>query len=399
MASAIDLIDKSRLKQQLTRRWLPHVKGNSLHVLLYIFDRTIEWGRADCVIGIREFCTGLSKGHTVGTGLSERTVHHCLRKLEAWGMIRKEAAPGRRSRYSINWDWVAAMLPTRKERAPAKPKETRQPAQAQGGLPPRKDKPPTPAKSAVKPPETPATFAGHSKVSNTGRVSPTATPAASQAGSENNPPETTPKERVERIVRLDESKARVRAEQGKISDKLKDLQRVYYTACREHFPNDPVIAWSPQARGMFKHAINNRVFGDVTPGDFMSWVVEFWPLLRNTTFAYLKGGGAPVHPEPEFVARMLYRLTSAYASRETLRAERDLIGKERRERMARRKGFNADEVSEQIAAADKLASMVSKDEHERVKRELAQKQREADNYREQARQAHNDKRKPSLKDF
>tara|TARA_R110002153_G_scaffold26421_5_gene82923 strand:+ start:4312 stop:5616 length:1305 start_codon:yes stop_codon:yes gene_type:complete len=82
---------------------------NEYTVIMFIFDRTLGWGKVTEYIPSRHFLEGLRSDtgmiYAPSVGMSERTLRNALRSLDDKGMIHRDVDFGCRSKYGINFEW------------------------------------------------------------------------------------------------------------------------------------------------------------------------------------------------------------------------------------------------------------------------------------------------------
>ena len=74
-------LEKMLIMQHLIRNHLRDLNASQIKVLLFICDRTVQWGRRDERIPIRHFVEGSRRFRNVGTGLSASTVSRAIGQL------------------------------------------------------------------------------------------------------------------------------------------------------------------------------------------------------------------------------------------------------------------------------------------------------------------------------
>ena len=86
-----DIVFQRDFTRHLLRHWLKHLTGCEAACVLFIFDRTIQWGKMHERIPIRHFTDGIVsrdlKVHSEGVNYSRRQVMNALAALEAGGLI------------------------------------------------------------------------------------------------------------------------------------------------------------------------------------------------------------------------------------------------------------------------------------------------------------------------
>lgn len=86
-----DVIFQRDFTRHLLRHWLKHLSGCEAACVLFIFDRTIQWGKMHERIPIRHFTDGIVsrdlKVHSEGVNYSRRQVSSALAALEEGGLI------------------------------------------------------------------------------------------------------------------------------------------------------------------------------------------------------------------------------------------------------------------------------------------------------------------------
>lgn len=94
------------LLQQINRFVMPHLKQAERAMFLFIFDRTIGWGKEREKIKKNHFLLGID-GITDGTGLTKPTINKALESLVSVGIIGKLG-----DFYTINWNGLIKWLET-----------------------------------------------------------------------------------------------------------------------------------------------------------------------------------------------------------------------------------------------------------------------------------------------
>jgi hypothetical protein len=88
---ADDLIFQRDFMRHLLRHWQKHLSASEFICVLFIYDRTIGWGKFAETIMLRHFIDGIVsrdlRVHHHGTSLSRTTVIGSLERLEAGGLI------------------------------------------------------------------------------------------------------------------------------------------------------------------------------------------------------------------------------------------------------------------------------------------------------------------------
>jgi hypothetical protein len=86
-----DLIFQRDFTRHLIRHWLKHLSGCEAACVLFIFDRTIQWGKLHERIPLRHFTDGIVsrdlKVYSEGVNFSRRQVSDSLKRLEAGKLI------------------------------------------------------------------------------------------------------------------------------------------------------------------------------------------------------------------------------------------------------------------------------------------------------------------------
>jgi len=86
-----DLVFQRDFTRHLLRHWLKHLNGCEAACVLFIFDRTIQWGKLHERIPLRHFTDGIVsrdlKVHSEGVNYSKRQIMTALKKLEDGNLI------------------------------------------------------------------------------------------------------------------------------------------------------------------------------------------------------------------------------------------------------------------------------------------------------------------------
>lgn len=82
------------LSSLVIRVWMPELSSSEFAVLMFIFDRTIGWGKGFEVILARHIVSGVhgrknGRTYSRGTGLSKSTIQRALKRLEARDLLAK----------------------------------------------------------------------------------------------------------------------------------------------------------------------------------------------------------------------------------------------------------------------------------------------------------------------
>jgi hypothetical protein len=136
-----------------------------------------------------------------------------------------------------------------------------------------------------------------------------------------------------------------------------------------------MMAWSPKARGLAKHAIKRGVFRDVDFQEFIAWTVTEWGALRQTAFNWMDRNPPPAHPVPEFAMRWLENVMMAFVQRAAIRTFIEKAGPEGLRRYYRERGFSPD-LAEAKAAEVRQAPARARQQANDVAALSAQLQRE-----------------------
>lgn len=106
--SEISPLEQVKLRQSVTRRFVPHLTASECVVLDYIFDRTIMWGRYRTRIPISEFDQGNPPNGPLP--LSRRTILKALSSLQKKEVLIATGNQNSGKSYQINFEWPPSLV-------------------------------------------------------------------------------------------------------------------------------------------------------------------------------------------------------------------------------------------------------------------------------------------------
>lgn len=385
---AMETLTRLKAGQRINRKYARYLSPAEFKVVSYIWDQTIGFGHNEARITVRQIMNGRGKASD-GTGLSRATVYRCLSALREMRLVVCSGLRFGANVLSINFEWLAertiplegdVALATRKKGTPAAGKGLA-PRKAEGSqgetLPRRKMRPhikereegkieDSVARSRTSPP--PEVSGSEWQETKGGLKSP----AQAQRTEASSVPEF-PENKSSLKAILDGAPAAGAAREAKRRAKKRkpvvaEFMAVWEHAFREGWPGVPMMAWSPKARGLAKHAIKRGSFADIDYVEFWKWVVTEWGVLRATAFSWMTESPPPAHPVPEFALRFFDKIMMAYVQRAairtfTQRAHPDALRQHYRERgfsveMAEMKAAGIKEAPDRVKAATAEAALL-----------------------------------------
>jgi hypothetical protein len=359
--TAITLLDRTRARQHIDRNWMCELTKSQWKIVCHVFDRTLQWGRAECAISVPEFAGGCGT-YTRGTGLGESTIYRVLGELVKLGVLRKTERPGRKTIYGLDLTWglkQPAPEPTESvqhEEATDMPMPPSKRSHAQAApvaLPQRKAAAPTPPKAGgvrgLTPPKT-----GGDKVGREDLLEEGKTLGASPARVVPLTAKThSGLEAVLEVARrtADDREAKRRAREARTL-RVGDLQSRWDEAMREHAPDAVRLTWTPKTRGQFKAAVKAGTFAQIDHVAMMQHVVKHWTLIGRTAMSWMKD--FPAQPSALFVASLLPYFVRAYLDREQHIADLNAYGIDGLRAKYRRGGMDV-QAAEAAAKAELAA--------------------------------------------
>lgn len=93
----------TQIPNDLMDKWLPHLSGAELKVLLYISRRTLGFHRDEVEIGMRKIADGF-EGKDSGTGLRLDAIQRAVKNLATFGLLKCTPGPRGRINYVVDFD-------------------------------------------------------------------------------------------------------------------------------------------------------------------------------------------------------------------------------------------------------------------------------------------------------
>lgn len=308
-------------------------------VLMFVFDRTVGWGKLVERVKLRHFESGI-EGVTCGTGMPSKTVRRALSALvEKQTLVRTRGRDG--DTYGINFDWKpeedVLKLPKKdrqtREGALAQPKNREQSGQIDH------------SDWSNRPPRV-VNLTGHKNI----------TP---QEGNfeEPNRREATPSrspsvlgDTIERAKARAAARASAKESKARGSARVADLRVFWEKAWRETYEGYPCPAWSPKARGQLATLVKGLDLGQgQTVTDFLDWVVRSWATVRATRLWWMQERPAPERPDVGFLVVFKDKFLDAWGDRTTLHQEMSLTREQRLTRRNMREGMSYEQAKEAAA--------------------------------------------------
>ncbi|CAM3732873.1 hypothetical protein [Litorimonas haliclonae] len=353
-APKMTIFQRTLVRQEIDRVLMGQVSPAKFKLLSFILDRTLGWQKSTERISFKHFTNGIVN-LTNGTGLSRATVARCLKELNKEGLIFRSGETKIAQTYGLNLTWVNddKLQVIAQNNTQIKTGGYNSENRSVPKLRPNK-------KETLK-----RTFKEKDRGSADASLSLSSreTPIRSRE-------RTKLEETLEAVNKHSAEKLAKREARYRKSDNVNDVQAHWAKAFAENWPDAPKTPWSPKARGLFKHAMKNEAFKDLSPTELIDWAVPDWGLLRETTFHWMNS--MPLSPDPEMFMIHIYKFLLAFGDRETLRHKFDVEGSERRKLQMRRRGMTADQAEKKAADIREGRSKIDEmaEEMERERRSL-----------------------------
>ena len=353
--------ERTRLRNFVDRNWMRSLSPTEYLVVIFVFDRTISWGKSSERITFNEFEKG-RKNTFCGTGLSRSTLIRTLKNLVYLGTLVVTGVHGKPKKYAINIAWRPEenpMLPPRKAS-----KRTNVEQKGTNWTPHRCQNDTQQGVSM-----TPLISRQYKKTNyELERASPSGSlPQPKKTVSKVSGRACTIKEAIAKTEASNAEKIAKRVLKARQSDNVDDVQKVWAHEFTNQWEDAPVIPWSPKTRGLYHHAVKNKAFRSIDVSEFVTWVIVDWGLLRETAFHWMKD--MPLSPDPELFMTHIYKFLTAYSKRITLRQEFDVAGSKRMRMRLQRQGLTADQADAKLIRNRERVGNLQRDEDNLVARE------------------------------
>jgi hypothetical protein len=368
----IDTLDRAIVYQMANRVWRKYFNPTEISVLYYIIDRTIGWGKTSFSASVKNILTG--NEDYAGVGVSRATLFRILHVLEMKGVIGR-ITKATHIVINLNVNWLQQL--ERKMTLPI-------PKRLQG---------------TAKKPDTSLTMRPHQSHNETQnkrsnyKGSLLAGYGATRHNTDADDDKGAKAQTKDATASLAKTISNIQtAQRNTTSDRISsimekirpstvDVEALWVNTMIEHHPKVMHRAWTRVLQARLKREVKGFMLQGHTFGQYVAWVVQYWPQIIDRHFKWMKKSPAPTTPDIGFFLSFQDRFTQAFHSREVERMVNKGTHKTVEQLMAG--GMTKDDALLTVAKRQVSASMA--DENRRVMEKVAQERRRAQRDLEQAK--------------
>lgn len=321
--------EKFNLLEKINRDYLPLLSPAEYTVLMFIFARTIQWGRKAEFIRQKHFLEGIPD--TIGpVPIKERNLVTIIQKLVGKGIVIREINKNG-SWYAINFDWNVVMLRT------PKPKENKE-------------------ISRLKVPK-----GGTAKIAggvlqklqdrNTRIIKYEKEVVSEAVASQTSKTGLTIKESLDQANQRHAKAYKKKMDKAASAETPGSLSVLWHARIKELYPEMPYLPWTKKEWGQIKNfMIAYRANGKVWP--MLEFAIENWKRIGTLKFEWKDGITFPEYPNLGFFIGFKKDFVAAYADKEFLKRSLKLTQREREIAKLMRLGYTEEQA---VAEVDRSA--------------------------------------------